>query len=175
MTREKAKITAKNAAKGISSSFLGSLQALWKYGGKWLVLANIFSFICITGVYNWFMPEYTVVGYYQTAFQVGGELSTMVGMGIVSLLLIGAIGYMANNTKRSLGWVGLIFMGSLIGLIGFWMFTLGTFSEASTMFIATISQFGISFILAFGLVYAKIDKLVTGRINTDSYDVTDDE
>ncbi|AUS02895.1 TMhelix containing protein [Vibrio phage 2.275.O._10N.286.54.E11] len=165
----------KGAVKGVGKGLLGGLQSIWKFGGKWLLLANAFSFLCVAGIYNWIAPEYTVVGYFQNAIQSGDPLSNMVGMSIVTLLLFGAIGYMANNTKRSLGWIGLIFMSTLIGLVGFWMFTLGTFDGASTAFLATIAQIGVSFVLAFGLVYAKIDKIITGRVNTDSYDVGGDD
>lgn len=173
--REKAKQAAKAVVKGTAGGIFGTLSAIWKYGAKWLIIANVVCFALVAGVYNWIYPEYTVVGYFINAVQNGDAPSTMAGMSIVALLLLGSIGYMINNSKRSLGWIGLIFMSALVGLVGFWMFTLGTFDGAGTAFIATIAQFGITFVLAFGLVYSKIDKILTGRINTDSTIIADEE
>lgn len=171
---QKTKKVVTATSKVVGYGIFGPLKAIWKYGGKWLIISNIFSFLCVGGLYNWLYPEYTVLGYFITGYEQPGFMTSPTTAGMLALFacLLGAVGYMANNTKRSLGVIGIGCISVIIGLLAYWSWTLGAFDTASVTFIATVVEASLAFILAFGLVYAKLDRIISGRVDTDSHDVS---
>lgn len=176
----KAKNVATGAVKGVSTGILSGIQAVWKYGLKYVVIAYAIIGAMVFGLYNPLFPDYTLGSYFMNGFgaeAIDGFWTTPVTAGLMLLtaVILGCLGYVVSNVKK-LGKLGLFGLATVVGLLAFWLFTAGAFDGMAVDLVAFLGEAAVVFILAFGQVFSKIDRIISGSGNVDIVsDDTDDE
>lgn len=179
----KAKQATKNAAKavgsGIAGGITGSIKAVWTYGGKYLLIASFIISLLVFGMYNPVFPEATVYGVMSAGIAelgFGAFISTPVGagFGLLGFVILCSLGYVTSQLRK-LGKLGMVAIFGIAAGFSFWLFTMGTFDGMATDFIVLIGQAIAIAVLAFGQVFAKIDRILSGSGNVDVVTDTSDE
>lgn len=173
----KAKNVATGAVKGVGNGIFSGINAVWKYGGKFIIIAYAVIGAMVFGLYNPLLPDYTLGNYFYSGMGIEGFWTTPLSAGLLLLtaVIIGCLGYVIGNVRK-LGKLGLFGMFAVVGLLGFWIFTMGAFEGMGVDLIAFIAEAAVVFILAFGQVFSKIDRIISGAGNVDIVsDDTDNE
>lgn len=172
----KAKNVATGAVKGVSNGIFGGINAVWKYGGKFIIIAYAIIGAMVFGLYNPILPDYTLGNYFYQGMGIEGFWTTPVTAGLLLLtaVILGCLGYVVSNVRK-LGKLGLFGMFAVVGLLGFWIFTMGAFDGMAVELIAFIAEAAVVFILAFGQVFSKIDRIISGSGNVDVVSDSSDE
>ncbi len=179
----KAATAGKNAAKavgnGITGGIKGSIGAVWNYGGKFLLVASFVISLLVFGLYNPIFPEFTAYGVLSagiTELGFGAFMSTPLGsgVGLAAFVAVCSLGYVTSQLRK-LGKLGMVAIVGIAAGFSFWLFTMGTFDGMATDLIVLIGQAITIAVLAFGQVFAKIDRILSGSGNVDVVTDSSDE
>jgi hypothetical protein len=89
---------------------------------------------------------------------------------VVGLLLIGAWGFFAMATWRSLGTIGLLFGAALTAAIIWLMTSWGWFTLENTSVVSWLVLASLAIFLAIGVSWSFVRKGVTGQTDVDEVD-----
>lgn len=147
--------SGKQHRRGPSREF-NFLSFLWRF---------IASLILVLATYN--PSQYSFIGWLKVAREAGtlGPEHFVVGI----ILLIGWVILLAA-TSRSLGALGLILGGSLLGGVVWLLVDLGLLSVSSVSSAAWVSLVCVAFLLAVGLSWSHVWRRLTGQFEVDDGD-----
>jgi Family of unknown function (DUF6524) len=116
---------------------------------------------------TWNPSGHSFVDWVASAWSAGtlGALHAFVAM----LLLIGWV-ILIRATFNSLGLLGLVLGGLLLGVSVWLLFDLGLLSDHSTTMFAWIVLCCVATLLAFGLSWSYVWKRLTGQLDVDDFD-----
>jgi len=73
-------------------------------------------------------------------------------------------------TQRSLGWLGVVLGGALIGGFVWWLTDLGWIAVGSVSTLSWVSLFCLGLLLAIGLSWSHVWRRLTGQLEVDDND-----
>lgn len=127
------------------------------------------AFILVAGVYN--PTGYSF--FHWAIYQGEGQWFTNFGVEKVLIGIIIAIGWVlyVAATLNSLGRIGTVIVGILLAVIVWWLVDVGVLDIKNKNTVAFISIFGLSFVMALGMYWSKIWRVMTGQVNiAEDYD-----
>lgn len=116
---------------------------------------------------TWNPSSYSFVDWVQGAWSADklGAVHAFVGV----VMLIGWI-ILLRATFNSLGMLGLVLAGMLLGATVWLLFDLGVLSDHSTTAFAWIALVCVATLLAIGLSWSNVWKQLTGQVDVDDFD-----
>jgi hypothetical protein len=116
---------------------------------------------------TWNPTDYSFADWVQSAWQADtlGAVHAFCGV----LLLIGWV-ILLRATMNSLGLVGLVLGGLLLGTSVWLLFDLGVLHGGSTTMYAWIAVVCVAVLLAIGLSWSSLWRRMTGQIDADDFD-----
>jgi len=116
---------------------------------------------------TWNPSSYSFVDWVQGAWSADklGAVHAFVGV----VMLIGWI-ILLRATFNSLGMLGLVLAGMLLGATVWLLFDLGVLSDHSTTAFAWITLVCVATLLAIGLSWSNVWKQLTGQVDVDDFD-----
>lgn len=168
-----------SAVKGVGGGIFAAFNSVWKYGGKFLLIAYAVIGFMVFGLYNPILPDYTIAGFLSAGVSQFGLVEFMTqplaaGVGLAGVVFVLALMYVVSNVKK-LGTLGIVGLVAVMGGLGFWLFTLGAFQGMAMDVLAFVVQAFVVFVLAFGQVFSKIDRIISGSGNVDIISDATDE
>jgi hypothetical protein len=116
---------------------------------------------------TWNPSGYSYVDWVRAAWQAdtAGAIHAFVGV----ILLIGWV-ILLRATFNSLGMLGLLLGGLLLGVTVWLLYDLGVLRDASRSHIAWISVACLAILLGIGLSWSYLWKRLTGQVDVDEFD-----
>ncbi len=145
-----------NSSRNSTSKEFNAFSFLWRF---------VASLALVLATYN--PTNYSFVGWLQHARELGelGPEHFVVGI----ILLIGWVILLAA-TSRSLGALGLILGGSLLGGVVWLLIDLGLLSVSSFSSATWVSLVCVALLLAVGLSWSHVWRRLTGQFEVDDGD-----
>lgn len=137
----------------------------WKGFG----LRFLAALVLVAGVYN--PTGYSF--FHWAIYQGDGQWFSNFGVEKVLVGIIIAIGWVlyVAATLNSLGKIGTFIVSILLAVIVWWLYDIGLLDVKNAQTMTYISILGLSFVMALGMYWSKIWRVMTGQVNiAEDYD-----